>query len=87
MADKDLTETERELAELAGKLANAVDSHGELDDCWAEELIPPMSEDDVLSSWLYTRPGSPGPRAGFTLWQGDKPYQVILVESEPTPVR
>jgi len=82
MSDKDLTPVERELSETAFKLANAVASHGELAGYWAEELIPPMSEDDVLSSGLYPRLGSPVPRAGFTLHHGDKAYRVIVVEYE-----
>jgi hypothetical protein len=82
MADKDLTATERELAEVADKLASAVGSHAELDDYYPEELIPPMFDEgenaDVLSSALYTRPGSPEPQAGFTLWHGDRAYRVRI---------
>jgi hypothetical protein len=80
MTDKNLTDVERELAGIAGKLANAVDSHAELDGFWAEELIPPMSEDEVLSSSLYTRPGNSVPVAGFTLWRGGKAYRVAVSE-------
>jgi hypothetical protein len=76
--DSNLTATERELAEVAGMLANAVPSHAELDGYWAEELIPPMTEDEVLSSSLYTQPGNPTPVAGFTLWHGNRAYRVAI---------
>jgi len=76
-ADRLLTDRERELAEAVNEIAGAVDASAK-DGCWAEELTPPDSEDDVLSSSLYTRPGSTYPEAGFTYWRGDVAYRVVL---------
>jgi len=76
-ADSRLTDAERDLAETANRLADDV-NHSVVRDWWAEELIPPYSEDDVLSSALYTRRGSSAPEAGFTLWKGDRAYRVVL---------
>ena len=80
--DKDLTWTERELALTAIDLATMVDTAGD-ESYWTEELIPPMTEDDVLSSSLVTRPGAANPEAGFILWQGDRHYRVIIQATEP----
>jgi hypothetical protein len=87
--DKNLTAKERELAELAISIGDAVDSHAELDGYWPEDLIPPLkdrdaSDSDSLSSTLYTRQGDPNPKAGFTLHapDGHYSYRVII---EPLP--
>jgi hypothetical protein len=85
MADIDLTGTERELAEVAGFLAEAVETEARLNPArkgsfYPEDLIPPMFDEgedaDVLSSSLYTRHGDPEPQAGFTLWHGERGYRV-----------
>jgi hypothetical protein len=82
--DKDLTPVERTLAAVAMDVAGAVEARN--DGYWPEDLIPPLvdgDEGDVLQSALYTRPGSPEPRAGFTLHDADgNAYRVII---EPFP--
>jgi hypothetical protein len=77
--DANLTPQERELAEVTEIVAEAVDKSAP-DGYWAEDLIPPMEKDDVLSSMLYTSQGSPEPKAGFTLWapDGQTAYRVII---------
>jgi hypothetical protein len=77
MKDINLTDAERDLAEAANDLAASVDSAGK-PGFWAEEHTPPDYEDEVLSSTLFTRPGSSAPESGFTLWRGDRAYRVVL---------
>jgi len=78
MSDAELIPVERELVEVADRLARAVYSYKEMGPFWVEDLIPPMSEDDVLSSALYAGPGNPEPAAGFTLWHGNRAYRVSV---------
>ena len=77
MHDGNLTETERELARvtiLVGEVINSATGSR----IWTEDIIPPMSEDDVLSSTLYPVHGEEAPKSGFTLWVDDKAYRVTF---------
>jgi hypothetical protein len=75
--DQNLTGDERTLAAVVLDVAGAVDARN--DGYWAEDHTPPDSDDDVLTSTLYTRPGDPEPTAGFTLWTpGGDGYRLTL---------
>jgi hypothetical protein len=48
---------------------------------WAEELIPPMTEDpdEVVANTMLGGSYLPqGPQAGFTLWRGMKGYRISV---------
>jgi hypothetical protein len=84
MSDSDLTATEQDLAQAALDVSTMIETRANHDnDYWCEDLIPPDTEDDVLGSTLRTPAGDPAPKAGFTLWRGNRPYDVTI-EPHPT---
>lgn len=75
-ADEMLSETERELAQIAIDTGDLIE--GVIARIWVEDISPPMGEGDVLYSMLYTRLGDLTPKSGFTLWVDDKAYKVTF---------
>ncbi len=76
--DKDLTPVERALALIAIELGEIISIDPTPNTgIWVEDLIPPMSENDVLSSTLCTEPGGE-PQSGFNLWKGEDLYRVTI---------
>jgi hypothetical protein len=88
MSNATLTQQERDLAETANWLAEAVEMKDRVNPGvsgihgrgwnWAEDHTPPDSDDDVLTSILYTDQGDSDPAAGFTLWRGPVAYRVRI---------
>jgi hypothetical protein len=87
--DAKLNATDRALAEVTMFVAEAINSMPDTNPkakyapergYWTEELIPPMSEDDVLTSALRTAPGHPSPASGFTLWSPDGVAYDVTIE-------
>jgi len=80
-----LNPEELDLAEVVLAAGEAIQAHEhDQEALWVEDHTPPDSEDDVLPSLLYTRPGDPHPTAGFTLHRGFRSYKVT-VEPYPEP--
>lgn len=81
--DRDLNPDELELARLSIEIGTIIETDPTPNTgIWVEDIIPPMSEDDALSSCLYTEPGNSNPKSGFTLWVGDKVYKVTFEKRE-----
>lgn len=83
-----VTDEQRELAVVVDELANMIDRSQDGLEYWAEELIPPMTEDPdevVASSVLEGNYLPQGEQLGFTLWHGDKAYRISVSKLRRDP--